>query len=532
MRDVMAVQEVLFPIRTAALLRIVAITCSVLFAPSVLMAQTDFTFFEPVQPPRPIQVMVHRGMAIAAPENSARAIEMCIEDYCEWVEIDIRLTKDGQHVLIHNETLDSTTNGKGRVSDFTLAELQQLDAGSWFGERFAHTRLLSLPEALSLAKGKINYYLDCKQVDLQRLVEEVVAAGMERQVIVYEAPENLTRLRQFSKSAIAGMTKYRPNMPLDAFIKEVAPAAVEIDASDLTPELAQKFHDAGIKVQAKVLGDRWDNPQTWASVIGAGADWLQTDEPAGVLFLSAHRRTGKFPVMIACHRGASRYAPENTIPAIRLAAQMNVDFAEIDIRTTQDGQTVLMHDGSVNRTTPAKGNVRDLRYDDLLATSAGRWFGKPYFETKVPSFAAGLTEFGDKLGAYLDAKEIAPEAIAAAIERHHLGERHVVYQSLEYCEKLKKLNPDIRIMPPLKRLTDLEKVAAIRPYAVDAAWSSLSKELIGQCHERGIKVFSDALGPHETVEQYRKAIDWGIDCIQTDHPLRVMRAVELSQSKA
>ena len=82
-------------------------------------------------------------------------------------------------------------------------------------------------------------------------------------------------------------------------------------------------------------------------------------------------------------------------------------------------------------------------------------------------------------------------------------------------------------MPPLKRPEDLDSVAATKPYAVDAGWKILSKELIADCHRHGIKVFSDALGSNETVEHYLKAIEWGIDCIQTDHPLRVLRAIEL-----
>jgi glycerophosphoryl diester phosphodiesterase len=67
----------------------------------------------------------------------------------------------------------------------------------------------------------------------------------------------------------------------------------------------------------------------------------------------------------------------------------------------------------------------------------------------------------------------------------------------------------------------------LKPYAVDANWDILSKDMIARCHAAGILVFSDALGKHERVEDYLQAMDWGIDLIQTDHPLRVMRAIEL-----
>jgi glycerophosphoryl diester phosphodiesterase len=501
-------------------------------APSFVSAQPHFSFFEPVVPPRPIQVMVHRGLAIAAPENSAAAIEMCAEDVIEWSEIDVRLTKDGRHVIIHDDTVNATTNGVGSVSDFTMDELKKLDAGSWFAARFAGNRLMTLPEALAAAKGKVNLYLDCKRIDPKLLVEEIMAARMERQVIVYGNLAAFAQVKAASMGTVPGMTKYRPTMDVDVFIKSVAPAAVEIDAPDVTAALCRRFHSAGIKVQAKVLGDNWDSPKVWKRVVEAGVDWLQTDDPAGFLFFDARRRLGTFPVMISCHRGANRYAPENTLPAIHEAARLGADFAEIDIRTTRDGQSILMHDGTVNRTTQGKGSVRDLTFKETTALSAGRWFGgKQFRETRVPSFEDGLTALGDKMGVYLDAKDIAPEALDAAIQKHRLTLRHVVYQSVQYCDKLRTLDPTVRTLPPLGNLDELDKVAAIKPYGVDAQWSILSKDMIDKCHRRGIKVFSDALGQNENVEQYRKAMEWGIDCIQTDHPMRLLRAIELSSAK-
>jgi len=95
---------------------------------------------------------------------------------------------------------------------------------------------MTLPEALAVAKGKVNLYLDCKRIDPKLLVEEVMAAGMEHQVIVYASPAVLAQVKAASMGTVAGMTKYRPTMDFDTFIKDVAPAAVEIDAPDVTAE--------------------------------------------------------------------------------------------------------------------------------------------------------------------------------------------------------------------------------------------------------------------------------------------------------
>ena len=96
------------------------------------------------------------------------------------------------------------------------------------------------------------------------------------------------------------------------------------------------------------------------------------------------------------------------------------------------------------------------------------------------------------MGIYLDAKDIAPGPLNAAIRHYHLEDRHVVYQSVNYCDNIRKLDPMVRTLPPLRRLNQLDTIAAIKPYGVDAEWSILSKEMIAKCRENGIQVFSDA----------------------------------------
>ena len=107
----------------------------------------------------------------------------------------------------------------------------------------------------------------------------------------------------------------------------------------------------------------------------------------------------------------------------------------------------------------------------------------------------------------------------------------MVYQGPVYLEKLKQINPAIRLLAPVAAASHVDTVAKrFQPYAVDANWRLLSREFIAHCHELNIKVFSDAKGD-TTVEQYRQAIDWGIDLIQTDHPLRLWRAMEQAAAK-
>jgi glycerophosphoryl diester phosphodiesterase len=172
-----------------------------------------------------------------------------------------------------------------------------------------------------------------------------------------------------------------------------------------------------------------------------------------------------------------------------------------------------------------------LTFEQTQQFSAGSRFSNAFRDSRLPTLDAGLSALGKTTGVYLDAKDIAPESLLAEIHKHRLEDRHVVYQSTAYCARLRKLDPRVRILPPLRSLEQLEDVAAVKPFGVDVRWSLLSQELIARCHQKGILVFSDALGFNESVDKYRAALRWGIDCIQTDHPLRVLRAIELMAAR-
>jgi glycerophosphoryl diester phosphodiesterase len=188
----------------------------------------------------------------------------------------------------------------------------------------------------------------------------------------------------------------------------------------------------------------------------------------------------------------------------------------------------LLHDGTLGRTTSGRGELKACDLAQVAALDAGLWFGRPFAGTRLPTLDEFLNAAGRRVELYVDAKDIAPEALAAALKRHGVVDRAVVYQHADYLERLRKIDPAIRRMPPLRDPARLDAIAErVKPYAFDTDWSILSNDLIDRCHKRGIKVFSDALGSHETIAAYQRAIKEGIDLIQTDYPLRVLRAIEL-----
>lgn len=109
------------------------------------------------------QIVAHRGASAERPENTLASTRRAIEAAATLVEVDIRTTKDGHLVLMHDASLDHTTNGKGPLSELTLDEIRKLDAGSHFGPPFRGERVPTLEEVLKECKGKVGVLLDLKE---------------------------------------------------------------------------------------------------------------------------------------------------------------------------------------------------------------------------------------------------------------------------------------------------------------------------------------------------------------------------------
>ena len=147
-------------------------------------------------------VVAHRGSQRRAPENTMASFRAALEDGAKIFELDVSETSDLRSVVHHDDTLDRTTNGSGKVSDHTFEEVRKLDAGSWFGPQFAGEKVPSLEEVLSWAKDKIHVDVEIKKHAAtpeyaDRLLEIIEEQGMAEQVTVTsfnaEFIENLER---------------------------------------------------------------------------------------------------------------------------------------------------------------------------------------------------------------------------------------------------------------------------------------------------------------------------------------------------
>ncbi len=223
-------------------------------------------------------VVAHRGSVHLAPENTLAAIEKAIEQGADLIEIDIRQTRDGHLVLMHDATVDRTTDGSGRVADMTLAQIKRLDAGSWFHPRFAGERVPTLAEALQAMEGRALPDLDIKDVDPPKLVAVLRRFRLLGKVTLHCSDAPL--LKAAAAAADPGFL-IRPTIPfgraaLGPLLEDFDPPIVNIDWPQFSERLVRDIHLHGRKAFLNTMGP---NDTEWglSRVLEAGADYVQTD---------------------------------------------------------------------------------------------------------------------------------------------------------------------------------------------------------------------------------------------------------------
>ncbi|MET3576949.1 glycerophosphodiester phosphodiesterase [Bhargavaea ullalensis] len=138
-----------------------------------------------------MEIFAHRGASGSCPENTMAAFRKTAGLAITGVEFDVHLTADGEPVVIHDETVDRTTDGNGMVKDLTLSEIKKLDAGSWFSREFEGERIPTLMEVLALFEHtphRLNIELKSDVFPYPGMREKVIAAvrefGLEQRVIL------------------------------------------------------------------------------------------------------------------------------------------------------------------------------------------------------------------------------------------------------------------------------------------------------------------------------------------------------------
>ncbi|MCU1806044.1 glycerophosphodiester phosphodiesterase [Cytobacillus firmus] len=236
----------------------------------------------------------HRGASAYAPEHTIAAYEMGEKMHGDYIELDLQMTKDGHLIAMHDVTLDRTTDGTGSVKDYTLNEIKQLDAGSWFNEKYPYASKaeyegLKVPTLEEVFKkfGKNNsYYIETKSPDVYPGMEKELLRLVEK----YKINKDKLLVQSFSPQSLKVMNELDPTIKLvqlisykaiaeitDAEIREIKQYAMGIGPNHtyLNEEYVQKVVNSGLELHPYTVNDK----ERMKQLINWGVTGMFTNHP-------------------------------------------------------------------------------------------------------------------------------------------------------------------------------------------------------------------------------------------------------------
>jgi glycerophosphoryl diester phosphodiesterase len=245
------------------------------------------------------------------------------------------------------------------------------------------------------------------------------------------------------------------------------------------------------------------------------------------------------PLVIA-HRGASAYAPENTITAFKKGLELGADGLELDLRQTKDSIPVVLHDEDVERTTNGTGNVKNFTFDELQKLDAGSWFDEKFSDEKIPSLQEVIDLLDDTTLIIIELKEGnetypgIEERVVQLIKQNEI-ESQAILKSFDsnVLERLRIIEPDIPLLyvyalriPWLGMIID-RGVTFDSVYDLDVEYLQphrffLSESFVEDAQSRGFKIISWGVNSTEAINE---SLEYGVDGIETDYPDKVLQLI-------
>jgi glycerophosphoryl diester phosphodiesterase len=234
-------------------------------------------------PRKTILVAAHRGAHKTAPENTLASLEKAIELGVDYVELDVRRTKDGVLVLMHDASVNRMTNGKGKIEDLTSAEISKLTVRARTATTPDGQRIPTFDEFLERAKGRMKLYVDHKKAPPSEVLALIEKHGMLKEVVVYGSAATLREYKKLAPKVWIMPGHPRSIEALEALARDLRPETLDGAIKDWTAAEVEAAHRAGCQVWVDNMAV--DNPAGIKQTVDMGVDAIQTDDPELVLRL-------------------------------------------------------------------------------------------------------------------------------------------------------------------------------------------------------------------------------------------------------
>lgn len=217
-----------------------------------------------------VVVIAHRGEHLRHPENTIAAFQGAVDAGADFFELDVRTTADGRLVLMHDESVERMTNGKGLVGNMTIEEIRKLDVRG--------SRVPTFDEALEFARGKIGVYVDSKRISAADAVAAIERHEMQDHVVIYGGAKYLKEV-----SALRPKMRVMPEAGSPATLKLLLDAlplqVAAFGAGDFDDATIGVAREAKLDIYVDRLGAA-DSESSWQDAVDRGATGIQTDHPA------------------------------------------------------------------------------------------------------------------------------------------------------------------------------------------------------------------------------------------------------------
>ncbi len=221
------------------------------------------------------RIVCHRGACRHAPENTIAAGLAAARLGGDIVELDVRQSRDGVLYVLHDATLDRTTNGSGPIAETDSADLDRLDAGAWFGAEFVGEPLPRLETFFEALKTKLDFYVEVKVADAGAVAEAISRAGLRQRCFTYAEEARVREAMREGAPWLKRMLNWR-DVDAIAEVVDSGAAILEFHADDLTAERLDEARALGLEIM--VHTPRLDE-RVFRAAIEAGVDYLNIDYP-------------------------------------------------------------------------------------------------------------------------------------------------------------------------------------------------------------------------------------------------------------
>jgi glycerophosphoryl diester phosphodiesterase len=338
-----------------------------------------------------ILIVCHRGANRLAPENTYASAKKAIESSADYVEVDVRRSKDGVYYNLHDWSLDRTTNGTGPISETGSKVIDTLDAGAWFGHEFAGEGVPRLYEYLQWIKGKAKVYFDMKDVRLDEFIPLVYELGMENDCFFWFSSWQLAKeFRKFYPDL--GLKINASSVEALDSIKEIYnPQIIECALEDLSEEFINTCRSKDLLIMPLITGNDWEG---YRIAIGKNIQMVNLDNPD--VFSNMVNNGGVYDgYKLIAHRGGivEGIFDEFDPASIQAAIDQGYYMLEIDVRETKDGVLIVHHDPDFNRFFNDSRRVDECTWEDVKTIKSVNGDYHPLLFEEVCKMCSGKVKF-------------------------------------------------------------------------------------------------------------------------------------------